>query len=724
MGPWGVDRHASRPPGGVLAGQSGCAVGWGEGIGTRAGRIGTRWGPIGMGREADRHGGRGWPVSGRGRSASASAVLEVLAAAGVPVTPAGLAAATGLASRTVSKALGELRAEGLVVGPKPAPALSLAGRAAAGRRLPAPSGSWDARVGGLLPVWHAAAVRLMADAVVARAVGPAGPVLPGFVIFGPVATFKSTLADLVVAMFGLDRASTVVANSSSLTAGAVIGRRERAEGGWRFVRSGYVGQRFVCFDELADADPAVVREVTQLLYGERVVLVEGERVSVAPVTVACFNPPPGRRWPVLSEGTWRRVLRLDTGAVADVLPAGLGRRVGAFLAAAPAPVELARLSWPTLELPGRLRSVWDDVEAALSDQGRAWHDARVFDTLVLGRAARYGHDAGEMDADSFAVAVDMLCLAETVEGLVAHPDWRVDVDTVGARLGGLPGGPEALAAVAARDAARVELERVARQQQTAREQLSVELVGARAELGERLAGAAKTITYGLVEKERPDGARLRAQLRDLARRAGEARSLERLAELDALAGPVLAEAAALAAAIAQRRRADAAVAEQAKRDAKRARAANAEIARRRRQADQHTARQAKAAEAERRRQLKELDGLARRVRTRPGEDVVGRLVQAGCLSRVVEEIPVQRHGFWARVEGKVGQVEIHRRVRYLDAAGRYRSPMALSAWGQPEVVEVIAARRAQLVAGDRPALPAVTQLALPAVPRSRPPVQF
>lgn len=680
------------------------------------------WGPIGTGRGPDRHGGRGWAVTGGGPSASASAVLGALAVAGGSMAPGELATATGLAPRTVSKALGELRAEGLVDGPKPAPALSLAGRAAAARRLPAPTGSWDAAVGEVLPVWHAAAVRLMADAVVARAVGPAGAALPGFVAFGPVATFKSTLAELVAAMFGLDRAATVVANSSSLTAGAVIGRRERGEDGWRFVPSPYVEQRFVCFDELADAEPAVVREVTQLLYGEREVLVEGERVTVAPVTLACFNPPAGRR--VLTEGTWRRVLRLDTGTVAGALPAGLGRRIGAFLAGPPAPVDLHGLSWPALELPDRLRSVWDQVEAVLSDRGRAWHDLRVFDALVLGRAARCGHGAGEMDADSFAVAVDVLCLAETVEGLVAHPDWRADVDTLRARLGGLPGGPEALAAVEARDAARVELDRLARQRHAAVEQVSVELVGARAELGERLTGAAKAITYGLVEGERPDGSRLRAQLRDLARRAGEARSLERLAELEALAAPVLADAAALAAAVARRRRATQLEAEQAKRDAARARQATAEMARRRRQADQHAARQAKAAQAERRRQLDQLDGLARRVRTGPDEDVVARLVQAGCLTRQVEETAVERHGFWARAQGKEGQVEVRRRFVYFDATGRYRFPRTLTAWGQPEVLEVIALRRAQLVGGDRPALPAATRLALPAGSPFHPPVQF
>ncbi len=88
-------------------------------------------------------------------------------------------------------------------------------------------------------------------------------------------------------------------------------------------------------------------------------------------------------------------------------------------------------------------------------------------------------------------------------------------------------------------------------------------------------------------------------------------------------------------------------------------------------------------------------------------------MQAGCLTRRVEQPQVERHGFWARVEGKVGQVEVRSSVRYLDATGRNRSPGVLTTRGNPEVGEVIAIRRAQLLAGNRPALPAAAPLALP-----------
>lgn len=652
-------------------------------------------------------------------SSSARAVLDALVMASGPLPPGALAAGTGLAARTVSGALRELRDAGLVEGGQREARPTLAGRAAAARALPVPAGSWDAALGELLPVWHAAAARLMADAVTARAVGPAsGPPLPGFVIFGPPASFKSSLGELVVEMFGLDRARSVVANSGDLSPGAVLGRRQQTEGGWRFEASGYLEVPFVVFDELADADRAVIREVTTLLYGERERLMEGEVVRLAPVVLACFNPPrnaPGGMG-VLSEGTWRRVLRLNTAPVASTLPAGLGRRLGVFLAGAhPAPLQLASMTWPALGLGEQEMSLWDNVESLLSEKGRAWHDARVFETLSLARAARHAHRGEEMVTDAFGVALDVLVLAETVDGLVAEVDWRPNLDAQRAVLGGLPGGAEALAAVAARQAWRAALDEQARSATLKGETLSVELVGARAELGERYRQAAAAITR-VPAGQRPTAAKLRAQLRDLAKKAGEARSAERLADLEAAGAAVVERAERLAGDIAEERTRAARQAEADKLAESQQTAQRKQADRLARDAEDERAKARKEWDAERKAALGRLNRLAARKATRRDEDVTARLVAEGCVQQEVVERQVR-----AGLLGK--RIETRRRLAYRDRAGELWWPEQLSEWATPPVLAVIAARRAELVgaggASSQPGImptlgPAPTLRALPA----------
>lgn len=661
-----------------------------------------------------------------GLSPSAMAVLGLLGGLGMAIPPASLATETGLAPRTVSKALRELRDAGLVAGPERSPGLTLAGRARACRALPVPAGSWDERVAEVLPVWHAAAVRLIADAIVARALGPAGPALPGFVAVGPVATFKSSLAEVVVAMFGMERTSAIVANSSALSPGAVIGRRERHGPGWRFVASGYVAQRFVCFDELAEADPAVLREVTQLLYGERVVDYEAERVEIAPVTLACFNPPGTKRPGLLGEGTWRRVLRLDTTRLRPAIPAGLGRRLGALLGAGAPPVDLAGLSWPEAGLPEAAREVWDDIYGqVLSDLGRSYHDERVFEALALGRAARRAHSgAAEASLDALGVGIDILLLAETVDGLVAEEGWRLNLEGRWAELSGLEGFASLAATVAARVEAAERLRRGARESELAAEVRSIELVGARAALAERLRSAAKAITRGLDVDQRPSAAGLRAQLSRLSASAAEARSAERLGEIEALARP-LVEAAADLAAEAERRRRDrtaeaAARAAAAKQDAELARAAE----RRRKALAAEAAKREREARRERAKRLSELERLAGRKRTKPGEDVAAALVEAGCLRVEARETRRVRDGFLDRLSGDYGKTEIRRVVTYVDLDGRSYRASEVASWASPAVLGAIGAARRALVAArpaplslDAGGLPA---LELPSVGRAGP----
>ena len=192
--------------------------------------------------------------------------------------------------------------------------------------------------------------------------------------------------------------------------------------------------------------------------------------------------------------------------------------------------------------------------------------------------------------------------------------------------------------------------------------------------------------------DRPRAKALRDQLTALATRAGEVRSPERLAEVEASGTPILAEAEQLAGDIEAAARRKATEAADAKRQVvidRKARAARTKQAADARKAAQ---RQAGDAERERARQRKVLDALAARTTTRAGESVVGRLQAAGVVTRQVREWTENHQGFFSGKETVVRRWD----ALYVDADGRAWRAEQLAEWGTPGVLQVIAARRSRI----------------------------
>jgi DNA-binding transcriptional ArsR family regulator len=638
-------------------------------------------------------------------------VLEALAGAGGEASPAELREATGLAARTVTKALSLLRGSALVEGSQARPRLSLTGREASSSvRLPRPAGSWDGVLADLLPPWHAAALRLVADMVAARCLGPRSVALPGLVVYGPPVTFKSTIAALVCEMFGLDPVLSIVPNAAGLSPGAVIGRRIQGPEGWRFEPSSYTRQPFVCFDELTDAADPVIGEVTRLLYGEREVLVEGERVELVPATMVCFNPPErSKPLPVLTEGTWRRVLRFCTGTVVPSLPGNLAQRLSARVEQGwPDPIDVQGLRWPALHVAAELAELWNGGEGrggaagVLTDRGRAWHDWRAIELLVLARAARTGAKEGEMLPAAVGTIADVLALAETVPGLVAQSGWRFDVDQLASIASGQAGVEDTVRALAARQTAA---DRLARSRATSKleaQQVSLELVGARSALQEAFRQMALGIQR-VPSPDRPVAKGLRAQLRHLAEMAGQARNAERLTEIGQLGAPVVDQARQLAARVLNEH--NRAVRDEQQRRAQEAhdrRGAQAQ-ARWVRQMAEERARQLREQRKELDREIAELRRLERRKTTRNGEDVLGRLVATGCVVKEQWHEIENRRSIGDILSGRPGKQVDVLHTAWRDVAGRRHLRGDLARWETVEVRKVIAARIAELDGSASPA---------------------
>lgn len=689
---------------------------------------------------------------------SGAHLLEALALLGGEASPADLSRVAGLAPRTVTKHLERLRSAGLVGGSTRLPRLTALGRASALPPAPVAQGSWDQVIGDLWPPWWAALVRLIADAVVARHLAPERRGHPGFIAYGPPHTFKTAVAEFICAMFALD-AGTTVALAPRLAPGEVVGRRRPGPGGFEFEAVPRTRAPFACLDELADAEPEVRRAAMAYLHGETTLEVEGTPVDLAPVVLVCFNPPERSADQVLPAAIWRRCLRLRTDDLP--VPSDQARRLDAFTKGPkPAPVGLACLRLPA---PGLPDSSWALIDGdgsrgfygVLTERGRTWHDRRSLETLALGRAARLG---AELGLSTVAMILDVLTLAETVPDLVACVDWRPNVDALRSAGAGHPGARETADAYDALVAKRSQAREAVAARRRQDEAVDLDLLGRRQALMETYAQAARSIER-VPAPVREQAAGLRAQLRDLRTRAGDARRAARLDELEALGTRYLAAAhdlrRGLQAEAEQRRRAldqaRAALAglgrlgpaQRAERDRLREALAQAKQADRgafealldrvadgtrsladRVDQDRRQVRLAKGS-AERQRAVeraqaarrRHLEALRRRRRTKPGEDVTGALEAAGAVRRVVDEVqesvePSPASKLGALLVGRPAPAPTWRtvpRTYFVDAAGRSWWPEKLQAWGSPGVDAVIDAA----LAGRAPALaPARELLAL------------
>jgi hypothetical protein len=231
------------------------------------------------------------------------------------------------------------------------------------------------------------------------------------------------------------------------------------------------------------------------------------------------------------------------------------------------------------------------------------------------------------------------------------------------------------------------------------ERIGLELLGEREELQARLDLAERAIRQGIPEARKPAAAALRRQLRELGARAGEARSSTRLAEIEELAAPRLAEAALLRSELAEERAAEA----KRKRDAR-----NEEAERRKdekeaaKRATEHKRESDKALSAARvvvSRQRSDLRRLTRRKQTRPGERVVAELVRLHVLSGVREDVEVEDPPpLGAAIKAKLARQptplpgrRIESRVHLLDHAGHRFEAGQLVAWQLPGVRQALSA---------------------------------
>jgi len=467
-------------------------------------------------------------------------VLRALEELGGRATPAQLAAATGTPPRTVTYALGQLRAGGLVEGPRPCPRLSPAARARA--RLPAPvaEGEFDEAVEAIFgssPALSAFA-RLSADLIVARQLYPGRSFYPALFAYGELSgTGKTALAQLLADALDLAEAVVVMGHKAP---GEVVGRRVALDGSrYRFEPAEHLAFPFLCLDELGDADADVRRHARALCHGEPVVTIEGSRVELRATVMATWNPSGAT---VFGEAYLRRALVLCADAP-SVRIADLARRLhdAELAGTGRGSLRPSDLRPAVAALSDEVFGVLEGAFEALTDVGRARVDRRVLELATLGRAARHRlGDGDELKGVAYFAAMDLLIVTETVPGLV-EDDWSVELERAVASWADVPGLAQ-LATVAAR---RVELRKTVTAAVSERRTLEarddLELTGARAKLRAIFDEAHKAILQ-VPPAHRPSAAELRAKLRQLRDAAGDARSLPRLDELVALGRPVIEQA--------------------------------------------------------------------------------------------------------------------------------------------------------------------------------------
>ena len=629
-------------------------------------------------------------------------VLEALAAGAC--SPGELVAVTGRPARTISRYLARLRDSALVEGLQTEPRLTAAGQRVVRPVPPIPATAYDRMVSEILPAPQAAICRLTVDALVFRHHFPEHPRQPGFVIFGPKNTGKTAAAELIAQALGLEL-RTVLRELSSLSPGALVGRRRQEGGGrWVFDSSEVAELPFVVLDEADKADGELRKEMFRIFGELPRVVIEGTDVLLRAVPLVVFNALPGKGETglptgVLHEAQFRRAIVCSTHGLpareVDQLPDRLRRhyadpvRSGQLVSPADHPPPGERLPDETFGLLVQIREV-------LTPAGRPFVQLDALEVLTLGRAGRLGCRPGDNLAGVAAgVVTDVLTCWETVPSIVV-PGWTLDAKAWRRWLGDSPGVEAFLEAASRAEDHRcaVALERAGRHKAADIEDL--ELVGKRATLRAVLDEAIVSITR-VPKADRPNAAGLRAQLRKLRDDAGAARSNKRLEEISANAAPVLSQTQALVRAI-YRTHLEIEQAQRARIEADHEAKVFAAAQQRARAA-------ALAVKKERRRRIRAELGpwrrkwaaARRRTTTRRGEDVVDELLELRVVSprrefylERQEPDPVEK--WWAhkrhRPEPQLPDVKrVH--AFFVDSFGtRYERP-ALASWGSAGVLRTI-----------------------------------
>ncbi len=112
---------------------------------------------------------------------------------------------------------------------------------------------------------------------------------PGFVIYGPTKTYKTSLCEVIIKTLGLDPEASVK-NLETATSGEIGVRHRKAEGGDYVPDQSFIVDHPVfCFDELDKADKGVRDAVKIYLQSKRSDTVEGEKIDLKTVPLVTLN---------------------------------------------------------------------------------------------------------------------------------------------------------------------------------------------------------------------------------------------------------------------------------------------------------------------------------------------------------------------------------------------------------------------------------------------------
>ncbi len=422
-------------------------------------------------------------LAARSREARAMndrAVLAILAAVGDAGVMPGreLAERAGLPARTCARALGRLVDRGLARrdGKRRAWATD-AGRSEAGAGAPglALAPALEAAIDCLPAEALRAFARLQLAAVPARwhlaSQYPSG--WTGFIALGPTKTGKTSTAQLVCRVYGLEEVRTIKVAQHE-TPGSLFARRHREPGGYRVERSPLLELPYACVDEW-DKAPAQLRAASgALLLGNASAELEGERIAIRPTVYVTLNT--GRRGlEELQEAHVRRSVVLDTAPLRPLL-ADLDEEIARLFTQTPIPrLALGRIRPPASSLSAPLRKLLRAaLRAGLTDEGWQSADVEPLARVVLGRAALTD---GPLEQAALATAFDYLTCAATLgqtrHGYAAELAPRLD-----------PGALVPDPAAAQQQRHELEAQRRRRQRVLAAEHDA--LIEARGELAQRL----------------------------------------------------------------------------------------------------------------------------------------------------------------------------------------------------------------------------------------------
>lgn len=586
----------------------------------------------------------------------AQRVGEALHSMGGTAQVAELVQRLALGETTMTKALRELQAAGLVErvgGAKGTPRLTPAGAVRFAAVEPVSAGAVLDAAAAVWPDAHAAFLRLYLAATVARwHLGPAGagPHL-GFVMVGEPRTGKSALFGQVCHLLGLD-ADLHTREPALMTAAEISGRRSMAGSSVTFQPAAYLGQPVVLLDEF-DKAPAGLRERAQkvLLQGKYRTVVDDDMLEVRCTPMLAANLPSDDtdRFAQLHPAyRTRRAVLLDAGTARREL-ADLGPRLRQYYATHPA----GQLDLETLSPPDNVPASWTALWADLRGYLTAAHvddfpDERALDHLAAGYAALRGvqaDDVAGLDLAAIYALCDWHTCASTVPRLIDATVGLPQLDLTEAHRAVYSDRPEFISLEAATAAHHIGAEQraaEAREHQRARVQISDEVIRGRSELAEELRLAAARIDARKVpEADKPSAAGLRSALDKLRRTVEQLSRPDHLQDARDRAAPWLAQALALAEQVAagraeqQRDRQARAHAEQESR----------RIAARAGKAEREQAAQARRSAREElsrlRKDLDHLESLYARTSTRPNERPLDTLRDLGLVRYVSPAVPAE-----------------------------------------------------------------------------------